>query len=48
VYLSPNPKKGYGSMRGREILIYVDFIAFYFTAHNRKLRKKVLREFSKL
>jgi hypothetical protein len=34
-------------LRVREISIYFDFVAFYFTAHNRKLRK-VPWEFFKL
>jgi hypothetical protein len=34
-------------MRVREISIYVAFVAFYYTAHDRKLRK-VPREFFKL
>jgi hypothetical protein len=33
--------------RVREISIYVDFVPFYVTAHNRELRK-VPREFFKL
>jgi hypothetical protein len=42
------PKKGFSTYRGvREISIYFDFAAFYFTAQNRKLRK-VPREFFKL
>jgi hypothetical protein len=35
------------AVRVREILISIDFVAFYFTAHGRRLRK-VPREFFKL
>jgi hypothetical protein len=34
-------------LRVREVSIYFDFVAFYYTAHNRKLRK-VPREFFEL